>query len=83
MQIQIYASSCESNMMFVKQIYNLVTGAEILSPPLPDELKDGQWLGVNVRSQGEGGKVVVSLQNCFEMIPKVRNGKYKVGYSRR
>nr|CAD7204275.1 unnamed protein product [Timema douglasi] len=28
-------------------------------PPLIDEIKDGQWLGVTVRSQGPGGKVLV------------------------
>lgn len=28
-------------------------------PPGKDEIKEGQWLGVNVRSQGAGGKVVV------------------------
>ncbi|KAK5640776.1 hypothetical protein RI129_009323 [Pyrocoelia pectoralis] len=30
-----------------------------LRPPGNDEIKDGQWLGVNVRSQGVGGKVMV------------------------
>ncbi|XP_046437434.1 integrin alpha-PS1-like isoform X2 [Daphnia pulex] len=30
-----------------------------LVPPLPDEIKDGQWLGVTVRSQGPGRKVLV------------------------
>ncbi len=30
-----------------------------LNPPVASELKDGQWLGVEVRSQGEGGKVIV------------------------
>ncbi|XP_025410272.1 integrin alpha-PS1 isoform X2 [Sipha flava] len=30
-----------------------------LSPPMNDEIKDGQWLGVMVRSQGRGGKVMV------------------------
>jgi len=29
-------------------------------PPLPDEVKDGQWLGVTVKSQKPGGKVLVS-----------------------
>jgi hypothetical protein len=36
-----------------------------LVPPLPDEIKDGQWLGVTVRSQGPGRKVLVSLFLCF------------------
>ncbi|XP_034942009.1 integrin alpha-PS1 isoform X2 [Chelonus insularis] len=30
-----------------------------LNPPGDDEIKDGQWLGVTVRSQGVGGKVMV------------------------
>ncbi|XP_072949294.1 integrin alpha-PS1 isoform X2 [Epargyreus clarus] len=30
-----------------------------LSGPHPDEIKDGQWLGVSVRSQGPGKKAVV------------------------
>jgi hypothetical protein len=36
-----------------------------LVPPLPDEIKDGQWLGVTVRSQGPGRKVLVSLFFLF------------------
>ncbi|XP_067003096.1 integrin alpha-PS1 isoform X2 [Anabrus simplex] len=34
-------------------------GSDELQPPLHDEIKDGQWLGVTVRSQGAGGKVMV------------------------
>ena len=30
-------------------------------PPLADEIKDGQWLGVSVSSQGPGRKVMVSV----------------------
>ncbi len=30
-----------------------------LNPPVNSEIKDGQWLGVEVQSQGEGGKVIV------------------------
>ena len=30
-----------------------------LNPPISSEIKDGQWLGVEVKSQGEGGKVIV------------------------
>ena len=30
-----------------------------LNPPVSSEIKDGQWLGVEVKSQGDGGKVVV------------------------
>ena len=45
-----------------------------LVPPLPDEIKDGQWLGVTVRSQGPGRKVLVSLflssQTCYLNVGK-------------
>lgn len=30
-----------------------------LTGPHPDEIKEGQWLGVSVRSQGPGKKAVV------------------------
>ena len=30
-----------------------------LNPPINAEIKDGQWMGVEVQSQGEGGKVIV------------------------
>lgn len=36
-----------------------------LSPPMNDEIKDGQWLGVMVRSQGRGGKVMVLMKYIF------------------
>ncbi|CAL4109248.1 unnamed protein product, partial [Meganyctiphanes norvegica] len=32
---------------------------ETLSPPNEDEIKDDQWMGVTVKSQGPGGKVLV------------------------
>lgn len=32
-----------------------------LYPPLEDEIKDGQWMGVTVKSQKPGGKVLVSF----------------------
>lgn len=41
------------------------TGPEVssdlhtLRPPGKDEIKDEQWLGVTVRSQGPGGMVMV------------------------
>lgn len=31
-----------------------------LFPPIQDEIKDGQWMGVTVKSQKPGGKVLVS-----------------------
>lgn len=30
-----------------------------LSPPSEEEIKDDQWLGVTLKSQGVGGKVLV------------------------
>lgn len=36
-----------------------------LMPPLPDEVKDGQWMGVTVRSQKPGGKVMVRALCSF------------------
>lgn len=48
-------------------IYCLFTAIDStkLSPPYKDEIKDGQWLGVTVRSQKPGGKVMVSQLFCF------------------
>lgn len=37
---------------------------EKLFPPSIDEIKEDQWLGVTVKSQGPGGKVMVGL-NLF------------------
>ena len=46
-----------ANKTFVKE----VTDSEELYPPMFEvETKDDQWLGVIVRSQGPGRKVVVS-----------------------
>ena len=36
-----------------------------LIPPGNDEIKDNQWLGVTVRSQGIGGKVMVWILSHF------------------
>lgn len=38
-------------------------------PPLDDEMKDGQWLGVTVRSQGTGGKVMVCAHRYIRKGP--------------
>ncbi len=39
--------------------YGVYDGTNDLQPPVNAEIKDGQWLGVEVQSQGEGGKVIV------------------------
>ena len=40
--------------------YGLYDGnLDQLNPPITSEIKNGQWLGVEVQSQGEGGKVIV------------------------
>lgn len=40
-------------------ILSLAIDSTHLSPPQSNELKNDQWLGVMVRSQGRCGKVVV------------------------
>ena len=37
-----------------------VTDGVTLNPPADTELKEGQWMGVTVRSQGPGRMVMVS-----------------------
>ncbi|XP_055910132.1 integrin alpha-PS1 isoform X2 [Eupeodes corollae] len=49
---------------------------EELSPPSDDEIKEGQWLGVTVRSQGLGGKVLVC---AHRYITKIRENQYGQG----
>jgi len=47
-------------MLICFSIWSLLAiGSNKLYQPSSDEFKNGQWLGVNVRSQGKGGKVMV------------------------
>ncbi|CAB0016873.1 unnamed protein product [Nesidiocoris tenuis] len=46
-----------------------------LIPPQKDELKDGQWLGVTVRTQGQGGKVLVCAHRYIRQAPDYRWGR--------
>ena len=47
--------------------YGLYDGnLDQLNPPITSEIKDGQWLGVEVQSQGEGGKVILSDEMKFD-----------------
>lgn len=41
--------------------------SDFLSAPHPDEIKDGQWLGVSVRSQGPGLKAVVCAHRYYKI----------------
>lgn len=41
----------------------LAEDSDELKPPLQDEIKDGQWMGVTVRSQGVGGMVGI-IKEC-------------------
>lgn len=45
--------------------YGEVTDTE-LKPPSPDEIKDGQWLGVNVRAQKAGGAIIVCAHRYIQ-----------------
>ncbi|XP_037937468.1 integrin alpha-PS1 isoform X2 [Teleopsis dalmanni] len=49
---------------------------EELFVPSDDEIKEGQWLGVTVRSQGLGGKVLVC---AHRYITKIRENRYGQG----
>ncbi|KAF2351324.1 Integrin alpha-2 [Trinorchestia longiramus] len=40
-----------------------------LVPPNPDEIKDDQWLGVTVKSQGAGGDVLVCAHRYMQRGP--------------
>ncbi|XP_042235673.1 integrin alpha-PS1-like isoform X1 [Homarus americanus] len=40
-------------------LYNFDYENDVLSEPTEDEIKDDQWLGVTLKSQGPGGKVLV------------------------
>lgn len=40
---------------------SIVYEADDLIPPSSDEIKEGQWMGVTVRSQGVGGKVSIEF----------------------
>ena len=40
-------------------VYDGTNRGHRLNPPVNAEIKDGQWMGVEVQSQGEGGKVIV------------------------
>ncbi|XP_050439552.1 integrin alpha-PS1 isoform X2 [Adelges cooleyi] len=46
-----------------------------LAPPLAEEIKDGQWLGVTVRSQGSGGKVMVCAHRYITRGPGYQWGQ--------
>lgn len=36
--------------------------SQLHEPNKDEEIKDGQWMGVTVRSQGVGGKVSLTMQ---------------------
>ncbi|CAH0386379.1 unnamed protein product [Bemisia tabaci] len=46
-----------------------------LEPPLDDEIKDGQWLGVSLQSQGIGGKVMVCAHRYMKKGEGYRQGQ--------
>ncbi|XP_073832470.1 multiple edematous wings isoform X3 [Musca autumnalis] len=65
----------------LKESMNLVSAydsddVEELMEPSEDEIKEDQWLGVTVRSQGLGGKVLVC---AHRYITKVRDNRYGQG----
>lgn len=50
-----------------------------LVPPGNDEIKDNQWLGVVIRSQGIGGKVMVSKKVMDVRKIKIVSYKLSIG----
>ncbi|XP_030567984.1 integrin alpha-PS1 [Drosophila novamexicana] len=46
-----------------------------LIPPSSDEIKEGQWMGVTVRSQGLGGKVLVCAHRYVTIVRENRYGQ--------
>ncbi|KYB25676.1 integrin alpha-PS1 isoform X2 [Tribolium castaneum] len=50
----------------------------VLSPPSNDEIKDNQWLGVTVKSQKPGGKVVVCAHRYIQS-PNLTSHHYGYG----
>lgn len=46
-----------------------------LVPPSSDEIKEGQWMGVTVRSQGLGGKVLVCAHRYVTIVRENRYGQ--------
>ena len=40
----------------------IVIDQDDLREPDQDEIKDGQWMGVTVKSQGRGGNVRIEIQ---------------------
>lgn len=63
------------NSIPVKTIFFPDLESDDLIPPGNDEIKDNQWLGVTVRSQGVGGKVMVS-QRSHENTASQRDERY-------
>lgn len=55
--------------------YKKYADSEKLLPPMEDEVKDGQWLGVTVRSQGAGGKVMVCAHRYIQKSPDSMFGR--------
>ena len=50
----------DGKRLISSQNYGVYDGSiSDLNPPVSSEIKDGQWLGVEVKSQAEGGKVIV------------------------
>ncbi|KAG6456594.1 integrin alpha-PS1 isoform X2 [Manduca sexta] len=49
--------------------------SDTLSVPGPDEIKEGQWLGVSVRSQGPGQKVVVCAHRYIRKSGELQFGQ--------
>lgn len=54
---------------------NTTLDSDHLSGPYSDEIKEGQWLGVTVRSQGPGKKAVVCAHRYIRKIGQLQFGQ--------
>ncbi|XP_054088333.1 integrin alpha-PS1 isoform X2 [Zeugodacus cucurbitae] len=64
-------------MVFMNLVsaYDSDSDIEELQEPSNDEIKEGQWLGVTVRSQGLGGKVLVCAHRYISKLMENRFGQ--------
>lgn len=57
-------------MLHVNYLCSTAIDSDELMPPMKDEIKNDQWMGVTVRSQGSGGKVIVSFNSSVLIFIK-------------
>ncbi|XP_054088332.1 integrin alpha-PS1 isoform X1 [Zeugodacus cucurbitae] len=72
---QIITDGRRSPYGLYEPTYDSDSDIEELQEPSNDEIKEGQWLGVTVRSQGLGGKVLVCAHRYISKLMENRFGQ--------